>query len=41
MEAVRDERRRRGILAGDPGRKHTRIQYYRSEGNWKHRRLWP
>lgn len=26
---------------GDPGRKHTRIQYYRSEGNWKHRRLWP
>jgi len=26
---------------GDPHRKHTRIQYYRMEGQWKHRRLWP
>lgn len=26
---------------GDPHRQHTRIQYYLSEGKWKHRRLWP
>jgi pyridoxamine 5'-phosphate oxidase len=26
---------------GDTDRKHTRIQYYWSEEQWKHRRLWP
>ncbi|WP_379355552.1 MULTISPECIES: pyridoxine/pyridoxamine 5'-phosphate oxidase [unclassified Paenibacillus] len=26
---------------GDPGRKHTWIQYYRSGEQWKNRRLWP
>jgi len=26
---------------GDTHRKHTRIQYYLREGQWKHRRLWP
>ncbi|WP_088835173.1 pyridoxine/pyridoxamine 5'-phosphate oxidase [Paenibacillus tyrfis] len=26
---------------GDTNRKHTRIQYYWSEGQWNHRRLWP
>jgi len=26
---------------GDTHRKHTRVQYYWSEGQWKHRKLWP
>ncbi|WP_248925955.1 pyridoxine/pyridoxamine 5'-phosphate oxidase [Paenibacillus hamazuiensis] len=26
---------------GDIHRKHTRIQYYWVDGQWKHRRLWP
>ncbi|WP_317954766.1 pyridoxine/pyridoxamine 5'-phosphate oxidase [Paenibacillus chitinolyticus] len=26
---------------GDTQRKHTRVQYYLHDGQWKHRRLWP
>ncbi|WP_152393020.1 pyridoxine/pyridoxamine 5'-phosphate oxidase [Paenibacillus guangzhouensis] len=26
---------------GDTHRKHIRVQYYWSEGQWKHRKLWP
>lgn len=26
---------------GDPHRKHIRVQYYNSDGQWKWRRLWP